>query len=83
VRNPGPEIVRGVLHIEAEGVLKLVYFVIGPFDVRAFLLNEHIPPGLCCTVRLEGPCMGRIIEILAGVLREWPVAQIGADASAA
>jgi hypothetical protein len=46
-------------------------------------LNEHIPPGLCCTVRLEGPGMGRIIEILAGVLREWPVAQIGADASAA
>lgn len=83
IRNPGPEIARGVLHIEAGDVMKLVYFVVGPFDVRAFLLNEHVPPGLRCSVRLEGPCLGRIIETLAGALREWPVASVGVEASGA
>lgn len=79
VRNPGPDIVQGALRIEASGLLKLIYFVIGPFDVRAFLLNEHVPPGLCCTVRLEGPCLGWIIETLAGVLRERPLRRVGAE----
>ncbi len=80
VRNPGPDIVHGALRIEAADLRKLVYFVIGPFDVRAFLLNEHVPSGLCCTVRLEGPCLGWLIETLAGGLRERPLPGVGSAA---